>query len=57
MSRFLPLLPALLIAPIAWAQSPSSGPEAGTSVVTVPPVVVAILPLEANEEARERPRV
>jgi TolB-like protein len=68
-SRFLPLLPALLLAPIAGAQSPSSGPEAGISAVAVAPaapveapapaaeaptaLVVTLLPLEANDEARE----
>ncbi len=69
MSRFLPLLPVLLLAPISRAQSSSSGPEVASPAVVVPPepletsapaaeaptaVVVAILPLEANEEAREQ---
>ncbi len=69
MSRFLPLLPALLLAPIVRAQSSAPVPEAGSSAVAVSPapqeaatpaaeaptaVVVALLPLESNEEAREQ---
>ena len=68
MSRFLPLLPALLLAPLAQARSSVSDSETAAPVV-VPPaltetaapgavtpeplLIVTVLPLESNEEARD----
>lgn len=60
MSRFLPLLPALLLAPVVQAQSSASGSEAATPAAVAPealtpePVLtIVLLPLEADEEARD----
>jgi TolB-like protein len=57
-SRLLPLLPALLFAPVAQAESsapPAAPVEAAlpTAVTPEPLLLVAVLPLEANEEARD----
>ncbi|MFL5356247.1 hypothetical protein [Archangium sp.] len=56
MSRRLPLLLALLLVPVARGQSSSAAPEAPkpSGEAPAPVVVVTLLPLEANEEAREQ---
>ncbi|WP_257455577.1 hypothetical protein [Archangium lipolyticum] len=55
MSRFLPLLLALSLAPAARAQSSSEAPAGVTPAAEAPAplIVVAILPLQANEDARD----
>lgn len=56
MSRRLPLLLALLLVPAARAQSSSEAPESPkpSGEAPAPVLVVTLLPLEANEEAREQ---
>ncbi|QRO01394.1 hypothetical protein JRI60_21420 [Archangium violaceum] len=55
MSRLLPLLLALSLVPAARAQSSSEAPEGVTPAAETPAplIVVAILPLQANEDARD----
>jgi TolB-like protein len=54
-SRLLPLLLALSLVPAARAQPSSEAPEDVTPAAEAPAplIVVAILPLEANEDARD----
>lgn len=56
MSRRLPLLLALLLVPAARAQSSSEASETPkpSGEAPAPVLVVTLLPLEANEEAREQ---
>lgn len=56
MSRRLPLLLALLLVPAARAQSSSEAPESPkpSGEAPAPVLAVSVLPLEANEEAREQ---
>ncbi|WNG36117.1 hypothetical protein F0U61_22430 [Archangium violaceum] len=55
-SRLSPLLLALLLAPAARAQSSAAGPETTASSEVAPSevLIVALLPLESNADARDQ---